>query len=357
MRNVTVSLIPKAGMIRKEEIFTPREYTISSFVYTPENGGEGTPTHFKDPSTGGTGSLVIVDSIVFDLDKKIDKHNYDTLKLFMKTETDLFDFIIDDQEEKDRMEVEKAERKHRVNVRIIENKEDLPTLKAIYRRVTGFILSGVGDQSIYSKLIQLADIDTGKFFENDVFIADTKNFLEYKFIDDLVVAGLLTFENGIVRDQNKAIIGDSIEAVRYKFETNTQLKSEYAQLLQFKSEAKERTHDVVIPEAKAGSVNITTDFSEVGESDISDREDSLLFGARAILTKIDTMDSKALIRECIDAELILKQEDDDMDGGYSYKLSVAGIAFSYDQLVTHISNTPQIYNDLTEVLAKEKAMA
>ena len=346
-RPVLVSILPKTGNIRLEDIEPNRTFTFDSFMFDGEKGPER--IHFFSEDTGEPDELTLTGYKTFDLNKEIDKKNLASLTAFKKQYPGMFDIEIDDPHAKEIELVGKTEMLTTVLEKIVAIKDDLSMQKAILRRVSSGYASAVGSQSMYPALLKLAQENAEIFFVNEVFVSESETFRDYKFIDDLIENSILSIEDKMFVDMNGNIMADNMETLRYKINSDSKFKVKLTQMLEIKESKGTIFSMPVIPEPKKGTVNLSQDFSLENNKGLT-TEEALLASSKKANSAVSKDDVKSVVDEAISKEKIWSESNE--DGSFSYKLNASGLAFDYEQLLNHVSQNVQIFNGIKDAIGQ-----
>lgn len=348
MKTVTVAISPK-NIIRIERADVPRVLELYKFVVENSNGT--LTEHFFVNQDMKEAPLILSDINDFDLDTPSGAHNYKTLKAYAAADDCPFRLIFDDPDEKAEAIQEESEKRLIVLTELRKHKDDIPMLKAIYRRVvqsSSAVYTPIGEHRLYSDLLSRANLSLDDFFiESNLFVTEGAHFHEYKFVDELIEVGLLVYKDNLIKDRTNAIFAENIEDARFRLEKNTALRSEYEQLLSIR-----RSNGVAYSAAKVNPLpeNVVVSketVSNVGNTDYND----LLGGAKNLLGDTSLEEATKVVEESIEAgNFFVEEKDNDV----LYKITAnSSVSLNKENMIKYLQGNPSLLNDLKDALTQE----
>lgn len=189
-----------------------RNYALTAnFRYDDEKGVSNVIT-FVD-TKGEPVSLLLTPDFSFDLNKEVERLNYQSLLLRKKYDPTLDHIVIEDENLEVDAYTENIEYKIEVLSRIkaLKDNDDKNTLHNVYRTVNGSI-AGLTDKVIFKHIMEIAEKDPKVIAK----VLDDVDF-EYKaIIAQATESGILKLENGMYKNKIGAVLaGDLSEMVFY----------------------------------------------------------------------------------------------------------------------------------------------
>jgi len=225
MSNIVSVSLRQVNSLRKEGGSTGRKEIIGS-GFTARLGANVEPKRCYFTSDGTDEVDLVIDNVLqFNLDNKVEAHNWKTLQLFCKMNPDTTKHLlmVNPQEVVDK-ELQFAEQSFEVQKFLRDHSTDDTLLAQIYRRLIG-LAGGLPSKTIFTKLDSLARTEPAKFMRNGKLIVETPDFELMALLDVAVEKGVVLKDtDGKIRKDRDTIYAKSQEDAAFQLRTDVDFK-------------------------------------------------------------------------------------------------------------------------------------
>lgn len=213
MSHIVTATIQPIKKLRVERVAPKKELEVPSGFSTKD----GRPLGFKNPLGEELEALIIKGTSTFDLDNPIDKHNWNTLKIFCMLNKEYGrDVLFIDKEDETSKMIEFADRVYEVETYLRDHKHDYVLMQKIYRRVKGLV-EGMTEATVFRSLIDLAKAEPDLFIKNGQMIVDHQDFEMKALVDISIERGnLLSDHDGTIKNSDGTIYAKDHEKAAYQ---------------------------------------------------------------------------------------------------------------------------------------------
>jgi len=224
MSNIVSASLRQVNGLRKEAGGVLRQEIIGSGFTARLGSAEPRRCFFTSDGTDEV-DLVIDNTIQFNLDNKIEAHNFKTLQLFckMNPESTSHILLVNPQEIVDK-ELYFAEQSFKVQEYLRKHKNDETLLAQIYRRLIG-LAAGLPSKTIFTKLDNLARTEPAKFMRGEEMIVETQDFELMALLDVAIEKGVVFKDtDGKIRKDRDTIYAKTQEEAAFQLRSDADFK-------------------------------------------------------------------------------------------------------------------------------------
>lgn len=255
MHIVTATIKPQSRL-RQENVIPKRSRVFSSGF----TGPGGVEFFFRDVRGSNEADLVIDDEKTFNLDNEVDRHNWDTLKVFCALNKDFAkDIQLIDQEEENNKSIQFADKVFKVESFLRENKSDYNLLSKLYRRIVG-LAAGLTENTIFRTLLEKAKENPSLFLKTNKIIIENEGFEMLALLDVSIERGFMHRDlDKTIKKSDGTIYAPDIDKAAFQLKSDDALRvylqraiDGFAELSSAKDEPMIEDSDYVLLAEKVG---------------------------------------------------------------------------------------------------------